>query len=157
MFKISKEVDKWFKNIKDNFKLDFDIYYMCLVVGLSAGLKQKLTGIETKDIIKALPKEYRQDKQIIIALFLRREIESLGISLEDRKGVHDVILRYTNTSFGDGINDEAHKIMNEYANAGFEKLKEKFEERPQTIEPFLINYADIVADLNKKRIEGKGV
>jgi hypothetical protein len=145
MFRLPREkTDSWFADIKNNFSLDFDVYYFCLIAGLAKGRKETLPVSETKDLINRFPQEYRSESRIIIALFLKKELEKMGVNLEDRKQVHDEIRKYVDYSSPSSLSEEGQREINRYVNGGIEVLKEYFGDRPRTIEAFLIRFSKMI-------------
>lgn len=144
MFKLPKDAKTWFSEINDAVSLDFDLYYFCLMAGLSKPQKETLQANDTTDIINRFPKEYSAESKIITSLFLKRELDSLGISLQDRKSVHEAIRGYINYSDPTGFSEEGQKEINRYVNGGLEVLKEYFEDKPRTIEAFLLRFTQMI-------------
>ncbi|SNS20470.1 hypothetical protein SAMN05446037_100611 [Anaerovirgula multivorans] len=141
MFRLPKEADTWF---------DFDIYYFCLIAGLSKGLKEAMPGSEVRDLILRFPQEYRAQSKIITALFLKKELDKMGVSLEDRKTVHETIKKYIDSESPSNLSEEGQKEINKYANGGIIVLKEYFEDKPYSIEMFIINFFKMIDTLNKE-------
>lgn len=148
MFRLPKDAKEWFKKISGSFNLDFDIYYFCLMAGLAKGKKESFPATETSDLINRFPQEYRAESKIITSLFLKKELDKMGVSLKDRKAVHETIRRYIDSSYPSGFSDEGQREINKYANGGLEVLKEHFGDEPVTIEGFLLRFAQLIDDIN---------
>lgn len=149
MFRLPREkTDSFFVDIKNSFSLDFDVYYFCLIAGLAKGRKETLPISETKDLINRFPQEYRSESRIIISLFLKKELEKMGVNLEDRKQVHDTIRKYVDYNTPSNLSEEAQREINRYVNGGIEVLKEYFGDRPRTIEAFLIRFSKMIDEIN---------
>src|SRR5262245_33582842 len=89
-------------------------------------------GLETQELPDYFPGEYASRGRVIVALFLRRELDRRGIDLTERKALHKQISELVNFSMGSGLSEEGMRQMNAYAHGGFEKLAELFgeENRP---------------------------
>mgnify|MGYP007126059860 CR=1 FL=1 len=149
MFRLPKRADQWFSNIRPQLKIDFDLYYFCLMAGLAKGVKESLPQSETRELIRTFPNEYRSESKIIVAYFLTKELEKLGVSLDDRAIVHSTIKRYIDSESPSAIlSEEGQRELNNYANAGLDVLIEEFnEDKPQHIETFLPRFCRLISRL----------
>ena len=142
MFKLPKEADNWFSYIRKDLKLDFDVYYFCLMAGLAKGEKE--VNSQTRDLINRFPQEYKAESRIIISLFLKNELDKMGISLGDRKQVHETIRNYIDHSSPSFLSELGQKEINKYCNGGIVVLKTFFDDKPRTIEAFIIKFTKII-------------
>jgi len=149
MFRLPKRADQWFSNIRPYLNYDFDVYYYCLMAGLAKGVKENLPSNETRDVIKNFPNEYRSESKIIVAYFLTKELERLGVSLDDRVIVHRTIKKYLDSDSPSAIlSEEGQREMNKYANAGIDVLIEEYNgNKPQHIETFLPWFSKLISSL----------
>jgi hypothetical protein len=83
-FRLRKDAKDWFKGISDDFSLDFDIFYFCLMAGLATRRKAFPSANEATDLAQDFPGEYRSRGRIIVALLLTRELQELGVKFEER-------------------------------------------------------------------------
>lgn len=139
-FRLRKDARQWFKGIEKQLDLGFDIYYFCLMAGLATGRKKEVTQAETTDLVNEFPGAYRPKGRIIIALFLTRELKSLGIKLTEKRAIHAAIRGLVEPLSSSHLSDGGMKELNKYAFGGFEVLTEWFQERPRTVETFLPLY-----------------
>ena len=58
-FLLRDEAREWFRYVKDDFDLNFDMYYLCLLPGLSQGEKQTLPGDKTSELVDNFPGSYQ--------------------------------------------------------------------------------------------------
>jgi hypothetical protein len=139
VFRLRKESKSWFKDIvnKNALQLDFDVYYFCLVAGLATKIKRDLPTAETSELVETFPGRYRDRSKIIIALFLARELDSLGVTLKDKKTAHNQISRLVRPDSPNCLSDEGMKELNKYAAGGFEAISSWFEDRPRSLDTFL--------------------
>ena len=148
MFRLPKRADNWFDNIRSQLDMDFDMYYFCLMAGLAKGVKQTLSANETRDLIRNFPNEYRSESKIIVAYFLTKEIERLGISLDDRAIVHSTIKKYIDSSSSSAmLSEDGMRELNSYANAGIDILINEFTNPPRKIEFFLEKFSSLISKL----------
>ena len=139
-FRLRKDARTWFKGIRGSLNMDFDIYYFCLMAGLATRAKLDATQSETAEIVQYFPGEYGTKGRLIVALFLKTELEELGVSMEERAAVHDTISRMVKPNSPSNLSDEGEREMNKYAHGGFGVLTEWFDDRPRTLETFLPLY-----------------
>lgn len=144
MFRLPKDAETWFADIRKDMSFDFDVYYFCLMAGLAKGEKETLPTSETKDITPRFPQEYRAESKIIMSLFLKKELDKMGVSLDDRKAVHETIKKYIDST---DLSEDGQKEINRYVNGGIQVIKEYFGDRPRTIEVFLLRFSQMIDSL----------
>ena len=55
-FRLRRDTRKWFQDITKDFELDFDMYYLCLVAGLSAGgRRSEIKSSDTTELVDTFP------------------------------------------------------------------------------------------------------
>lgn len=144
-FRLRKQAQSWFKHIADThpFKYKFDIFYLCLLLGVSARRSSKPTdGDSAPGFVDEFVGEYKTQSMIIIALLLRLEIARMGIELDDRAGVRGVLSEFLGIA---DVNSAGVNRLNEYASGGFDVLQEKYgDEAPRTPEEFFPRYLEIL-------------
>ena len=151
MFKIAKEAKKWFSGLDSFVDYDFDYYYYCLMVGLARGDKEPLDGVETTDLVRSFPGEYKAEGKLIISLFLKVELTKLGIDFNNKESLHSNIKSLIDPYSQSDLSSEGHNLMNRYSYAGFLTLQEEFEERPKN-EAFFVKYRMLVKNLSQDTI-----
>ncbi|MFD6442625.1 hypothetical protein ACFWDG_23255, partial [Peribacillus sp. NPDC060186] len=67
--------------------------------------------------------------------------------LDERDLVHDTIRKFIDTSSISNLSEDGQKEMNKYAFGGIKVLKEEFQEKPRTIELFLIRFSNMFENL----------
>lgn len=144
-FRLKRETRKWFQDISSNFEVDFDMYYLCLIASLaSGGKKGDAERDEATDLVDSFPGAYKEKSRVIIALFLASEIERLGIASENREAVYKQIRQLVDPQTPSQLSDTGMKLMNQMSFGGFDLLTEQFEDRPRSLEAFLVRYHEIV-------------
>ncbi len=140
-FRLRRDTRKWFQDISKDFEVDFDMYYLCLVAGLSSGGRRAdVKSSETTELVENFPGPYREKSRIIIALFLATEIERMGIAQDDREAVHKQIRELVDPRTPSQLSENGMKIMNQISYGGFDVLTEEFDDRPRSIESFLVSF-----------------
>lgn len=158
MFRLRQSARAWFSNIRNptGLKLDFDIYYLCLMAGLAARRKApELPASEVGDMVDDFPLPYRSRSRLIIALFLQREMEfHFGSETSDREAVHELVAGYLAPNSPGSLSEEGFKGLNCYSYSGYDVLSQDwFEGKPYSIEAFLPLY---LRKLNEK-LRGAGL
>lgn len=143
-FRIREESRAWFTHIRDDLNVDFDVYYFCLMLGLAAKRKKDVPPSETVDFIDYFPGEYKLKGRLIVGLFLRTELEHLGVDMAVRKSVHDAVQRLVEPQSLSHLSDYGHREINKYSFAGFEVLLAGFDDRPRSLETFFPRYAGLL-------------
>ena len=138
-FRINREADQWFKNIKKSMDIDLDYYYLCLMIGFAANKKEQV--IDGVDKIAYYPSKYNGSDKLITACMLMMESEKMGIDLSKRDSAIRNLDKYLDAkSPTDLSSDIGFKTMNEYASGGFDFLRQKLKKPPNFLGEFLIEY-----------------
>jgi len=143
-FRLRKDArEKLFRPLlqpKRQVGLDFDIYYFCLMAGFATGYKKDVPQNEAVDLVQGFPGPYKEKGRLIVALFLKTELEYLGVDLRERTTVHDTLRRLVSPASPSYLSDEGEREINKYAHAGVDTIAEWFGQPPQTLEAFLPLY-----------------
>jgi hypothetical protein len=155
-FQLRRDADKWFAGIEKDYPTKFDLYYLCLMAGLASGRKTRADPTKVRDLVDDYPGEFRSRGRLLVGVLLHTELASLGIDLTDQKAVHHSIVGLVKHNAPALLNDEGMRLMNQYANGGFEALCEWFEDRPRSTETFLRQYRQCVQELLEQRLQTAG-
>jgi hypothetical protein len=136
-FRLRKDAKDWFKGISDDFSLDFDIFYFCLMAGLATRRKAFPSANEATDLAQDFPGEYRSRGRIIVALLLTRELQELGVKFEERATLHKEIAKLIDPLSSAHLSGPGMEEINHYAAGGFDILTDWFDDRPRHLETFL--------------------
>lgn len=149
-FRLRHDTRDWFKQISNEFDIRFDMYYLCLMAGLAYRRKEDIPTAETTELVNEFPQDgnYNTRKHTIIGLFLSRELQEMGIKMEDRSAMHDLVHRLVDPSAPNHLSDEGMKQMNRYAYGGFDAIRDYFQSQPQSLDAFLKRYK-ILIDLSQ--------
>lgn len=144
-FQLSRDADKWFADISKHYVTKFDLYYLCLMVGFASG--RKADPDNATDLIDNYPKEFKPVGRLLVALLLNAELKSSGIDLNERDAVYQVIGEIIDPGFPTLLSDEGVKLMNKYAQGGYEAMYEYFDDRPRAVETFARKYSNCIEEL----------
>lgn len=139
-FLLRNEAREWFRYVKDEFDLNFDMYYLCLLPGLSQGEKQTLSGDKTSELVDNFPGSYQSRGRIIVSLFLSRELNELAVDFNNREELHKQVSRLVDSLSPSRLSSEGMSRMNQYSFGGYEVLTEWFDDRPRSLKGFLPHY-----------------
>ena len=141
-FRLSPGAEQWFSHLdgKPPFRTKFDLYYLCVMLGLAIGRKADSTGPE---FIDYFVDTYKASQRLIAGLLTIAELKKLGINMEDKAAVRKVIAEIFDPNGPTGLSDEGMKILNRYASGGFAYLSESVE-KPHHPEAFLPEYHQVL-------------
>ena len=148
-FRIRKDARAWFKELYNDksFKIGFDAFYFCFVAGVSTKRKETVSQDETEELVAYFPDRYQGRGNHLVALFLTRELEELGVTMADKKEVHATIAKLVSPDAPNHLSDDGVREFNKYAHAGFEVLMDWFNaDKPRTLETFLRKFKSCVGD-----------
>ena len=151
-FRLRLDAQQWFKNLRDQgvFKVDFDAFYFCFIAGITTRRKESVPLEETAELVAYFPDRYASRGKLLIGLFLKSELELLGVSLDERREVHSTIAKLVTPEAPNFLSDYGVREFNRYAHGGYEQLIEWFDDRPRSLETFLRAYRRHVARLVNK-------
>jgi hypothetical protein len=139
-FRLRKEALTWFKDLFDRneFKINFDAFYFCFMAGIAEGRKATATAEEAPELVDYFPEGYNHHRaKTMVALFLTKELEQLGVKMEEKRSVHSAIAALVSPETLTHLSDDGMREFNKYAHGGFEVLSEWFDDRPRSLETFL--------------------
>ena len=144
-FTIRKNARKWFKGIRESgrrskLELDFDIFYFCFIAGITENRKASPSTKDTAQLVENFPGRYKHRGELLIALFLSRELHNLGVTMSEKRVVREQIGRLLKHNEKNYLSDEGVREFNKYAHGGFDVLQEWLHDRPQSLETFLRSF-----------------
>ena len=145
-YRLHKDIENGLKDVlneKSVLKTQFDVYYLCLLVGLASGTKtnQGVTGV--KPFIDHFTDDYRPFKHLIIGLLTVSEIRYFGIKMTDKNKVRSEIRRIIDPERVDDLTPVGIELLNAYACGGYEFMRERAFDS-STIQDFLRDYVNLV-------------
>jgi len=147
-FRLRLDARQWFKDLRDQnvFRIDFDVFYFCFIAGVATGTKESVPLDETAELVAYFPDKYKARGKLLVGLFLKSELELLGVSMDERREVRRTIASLVTPEAQNFLSDGGVREFNKYAHGGYEKLIEWFEDRPRSLETFLRGF--------KRKIDG---
>lgn len=144
-FRISKNAYSFFENIINtegshsisdrNKFMQFDVYYCCALIGMSAVQLDNDTT-DLRDIVEKYPKPYADYKAHIAGLLIATEAKRLGIDPQSSK-LEEIMLKYLSED-DSLLSEEGVKTLNAYALRGYYLLNEfPLADKPTSREEFL--------------------
>lgn len=148
-FKLSEDSYKYLKDLKKDksageFKLDFDFYYLCAVLGMT--FRRCNSFNSGKEITRNFPGKYDSYKYKIIALLLDAEKERTGTDDSNRKNFERFMLSYVDPKKETELSEEGEDRLNCYAEGGFQMISEKIG-KVDKLDAFLILYHSLFSEL----------
>ncbi len=143
-FRLSQEARAYFKPIDDrsssgSFRSIWDKYYLCLMVGLQKSRLGKDTAQE-QEFIGYFIDDYRDQRFEIVALFITAEINRRGLPSEEH-AIRKLMLELLDPGSPTGLTEEGHRLLNKYAEGGFEIIREEIPD-PSEFDMFIKKYYD---------------
>jgi len=148
-FRIKKEARQWFRGIEPEVSKQhplFDMYYFCLVTGLSKGKKSPLTDRESDELVDYYPGLYAEHRNSLNAWLIAAELRSMAIAMTERTQVHQHIRNLVDPDSPSDLNAAGVKEMNGYAAGGYDLLFDRFSEPPKSLGAFLVLFQRFISD-----------
>ena len=143
-FRLRKDARKWFKQLYDkkSFQIGFDCFYFCFVAGVTARRKTRIPQDETDELVAYFPDKYRSRGNLLVALFLKRELDTMGVGMADKKEVRSMVASLlTREGAQHHLSDSGVREFNKYAHAGFDVIFDWYRgDAPRTLEAFLLSF-----------------
>lgn len=141
-FRFSQAGEAWFSNVRDQvpFRSKFDLYYLCLMIGIAAGRKADPSGAE---FIGYFIDDYKSSGRLIAGLLTVAELRGLGINMTEKADVRRVIAELLDPISATGLSDEGMRNLNRFAAGGFAYLSEH-REKPHHADEFLADYQGLL-------------
>ncbi|MCY4462439.1 MAG: hypothetical protein OXC26_18905 [Albidovulum sp.] len=155
-FRLRLDAREWFKYLREQgaFKVDFDSFYFCFMAGVTTRRKETVPLDETAELVAYFPDRYAARGRLLVGLFIKSELELLGVSMEERREVHSTIAKLVTPEAPNFLSDEGVREFNRYAHGGYDQLVEWFEERPRALDTFVRGYKRRVETAVKQGVLG---
>jgi len=76
----------------------------------------------------------------LVALFLSAELNELGVDMKQRDLVNEEISKLVSPNTQSYLSDLGMREFNKYVYGGFNVLLDWFDDRPRSLETFLLNF-----------------
>ena len=147
-FRLREDAERWFKELdgKEPAKTKFDLYYFCLMAGLSSGRTSDPTAFGAREIVDEFIQDYQPAQRLLIGLLVAAEIRRGGIDLSEKASVREVFRRLVTPESKTQLTDEGMRCMNAYASGGYDYLAESRDSAPASPEEFIRDFVELMAD-----------
>lgn len=147
-FRLRSDAEKWFSNVfgKDPIKQVFDVYYFCLMIGLTRGRSRDpiAHSLPTKDMVDYFIEDYKPAQGLLTGLLVVAELRKRGINMDEKSSVRGVFKDLVSTQTPSGLTADGMRLMNAYASGGYEFLAENRSAKPNSPEEFLRDYVGLM-------------
>ena len=154
-FRLHKEIEHNLKDIlaeKSVIKTHFDLFYLCLLIGLASGTKAT-DDLKGRVFIDHFVEDFRVVKHLLIGLLIMSELRFYGIEMTNKLQVRKEICRIIDPEGTDYLTPHGIDLLNKYAGGGYEFMLEH-EFKATVIHDFLREYVELV-DLAVIRGQGR--
>ncbi len=139
-FAVRKDARKFFDDIKGELDMEFDIFYFCFIAGVATLKKKDIPASETDALVDNYPGKYKSRGRLLLGLFLSRELDYFGVSIEQKPAVRTAIAKRIDPMAANHLTDAGAREFNKYAHGGFEVLLDWFPDRPRALHTFLRSF-----------------
>lgn len=143
-FRMRNDARDWFSQIAnfEQFKVDFDQYYLCLMAGFASGRSTEEAA--STEMVEAFVEDYKPASLLLIGLLVIAELKKGGINVSERAAVRDLFKRLVDPQSPNNLTDGGMRRMNAYASGGYDYLSERRETKPYSGEEFLRDYVQLI-------------
>lgn len=145
-FRIREDAITWLSEVQKTLSEGkiFDLYYFCAVAGLAAGRAEELNS-PSREMVDYFVADYKPAASFLLGMLVIAELKKGRIELTEDGEVRSVFRALVAGQGENGLTDEGMKRLNAYANGGYEFLAGKLDQRPESAEVFLREFASIIS------------
>lgn len=148
-FRLRDDARKWFSELegKPPVKSLFDLYYFCLMAGLTTGRRSdpKQGGRTAPEFVQNFIEDFRPAQRLIIGLLIVVELQRLGINLHEKASVRATIRQLVDPQSATNLTDEGMRLLNAYASGGYDYISEMRSSKPYSGDEFLRDFVAFIA------------
>jgi hypothetical protein len=144
-FRIREDALTWLGDVQKTLPnvTIFDLYYFCLMAGLTSGHSEELTA-SSREMVDYFVSDYKPATSFIIGMLVVAELKRSRIDVTEENEVRALFRSLVDGEGSSSLTVEGMNRLNAYANGGYEFLAQQSEHRPQSAEEFLRFYADVL-------------
>lgn len=144
-FRIREDAITWLSEVQKTLSNGtiFDLYYFCAVAGLTAGRAEELNGA-TREMVDYFVADYKPVASFLLGMLVIAELKKGRIELTEDGEVRSAFRSLVAGHGENGLTDEGMKRLNAYANGGYEYLAKSLDQRPESAEVFLREFAQLI-------------
>jgi hypothetical protein len=147
MFRMTRECKEYFEKLTDEGKankgkklsIQFDGYYLCLLVGLYQ-VKLDATAVYDGTLLEYYPGDYPESCEYLAGLLIAAEIKRIPVDKENPDEVEKLMSKLIDARSKALLSELGYKRMNQYAARGFEVVREKLTGIHTSLEWFYDDY-----------------
>jgi hypothetical protein len=147
-FRLREDARKWFSEIegKAPVKSQFDLYYFCLMAGLTTGRRSEPTqgGRAAPEFVQNFIEDYRPAQRLLIGLLIVAELQRLGIDLHEKASVRKTIRDLVDPQSATNLTEAGMRLLNAYASGGYDYISEVRPSKPYAVEEFLRDFVGLI-------------
>jgi len=148
-FRLRHDVEEWFGAIRKQkpIETNFDVYYLCLMLGLASGRSSQPSARCEKiaeGFVDNFVVAYRPYQRLIVGLMLTAELHSMGVSLGESDFVRKKLLELVDPTSPTNLTEVGMTKLNEFSSGGFDYLTEEIDSKPYHVEEFLQTYTKLL-------------
>lgn len=147
-FRIRHDTRDWFSKLKKQkppINTDFDLYYLCLMMGLASKNKNTPDPSHSTDFRDRFVKQHEHQQNLIIGLLIQAELSDYGLTLDDKNQAKKIVDKLIDPNSITNLTDTGMDKMNAYASGGFDYLQSEML-KPHFAEEFLIRYVRLLQE-----------
>ena len=144
-FQLPKESREYFKFLLKRsdggarFDTLFDLYYFCLMIGLSRKTLGAESDLEPDKFVEGYPSDFQSHADVIAGLLINAELSRKGLEKDDRSSIEQEMLHILDQNSPTRLSESGIGLLNLYAGTGFRVIREEIP-IPQNLEEFLPLY-----------------
>ena len=132
MFRIDKEFENWqnqfTKGKESPFKVDFDLYFLCYMMGIAIGKKNPKND-NWKDLTRYFVGDFKNYKSVIATSLILAESRVAGF--EEQNDIKKLMEKYFDHEHPNQLSERGMQLMNQYASAGFKELSKNIQSKDE--------------------------
>ena len=148
----TKEAEKYFNDLsksssfgrigargKQTVGNKFDVYFLCLNVGLSEA--KILDGEITEEVTRYPPRPYTKPnvQSQLFAALVSSELERKGVRFRgNREQIKNIMIKMIDLRDNYDLSEDGYTLLNKYANKGFQLISKKIT-KPKDLDTFYSN------------------
>lgn len=124
-FQMRKDAAEWFRHVDKQFKLDFEKYYLCLMLGFASGTTRSVPASQLRDMTDTFPDTWKGQPRLLIGLLIAAHLDRMKIDYSERAAVNKQLEVLLDPDTPTKLSAVGIRYMNEYAAGGFDVLLER--------------------------------
>jgi len=140
-FNMSNDAKRYFNKLNESkhgkLETQFDFYYLCLLAGFRYMTPSNYKG---EEFIDQFPRSFVSQREQIIGLLIATQINKDNIDIENRARLERLMLALVKPDSPSRLSNDGERLMNQYAENGFQRIINEIPTPPNNLDTFLIEY-----------------